>query len=64
MKTELFETVNQHKPRHAVCSWNESPAGEENEKKDLGDAFMIAGLTALVFTLGVLVTALCTVWIG
>lgn len=64
MKTELFETVNQHKPRHAVCSWNEVPADEGSRKMDLGDAFMIAGLTALVFTLGVLATVFCTVLMG
>lgn len=64
MKTELFETVNQHKPRHAVCSWNEVPADEGSRKMDFGDVALVAGLTAVVFTLGVLVTVLCTVWIG
>ena len=64
MKTELFETVNQHKPRHAVCSWNEVPADEDRRPMDFGDAVLVAGLTALVFTLGVIVTVLATVLIG
>lgn len=63
MKTELFETVNQHKPRHAVCSWNEVPA-EDRRPMDLGDIALVAGLTALVFTLGVLVIVFCTVLMG
>ena len=64
MKTELFETVNQHKPRHAVCSWNEVPADEDRRPMDFGDAALVAGLTALVFTLGVIVTVFCTVLMG
>lgn len=63
MKTELFETVNQHKPRHAVCSWNEV-ADEGSRKMDFGDAVLVAGLTSLVFTLGVIVTVFCTVLMG
>lgn len=63
MKTEMFEVVNNHKPRHAVCSWNEVPE-EENRPMDFGDAVLVAGLTALVFTLGVLVTVFCTVLMG
>lgn len=63
MKTEMFEIVNSHKPRHAVCSWNESPA-EDARKMDKGDVVLVAGLTALVFTLGVLATVFCTVLMG
>ena len=63
MKTELFETVNQRKPRHAVCSWNEVPADEGSRKMDFGDVVLVAGLTAVVFTLGVIVTVLATVLI-
>ena len=64
MKTEMFEVVNSHKPRHAVCSWNEIPADEGSRKMDFGDAVLVAGLTAMVFTLGVIVTVFCTVLMG
>ena len=63
MKTEMFEIVNSHKPRHAVCSWNEIPE-EDRRPMDFGDAVLVAGLTALVFTLGVIVTVFCTVLMG
>ena len=64
MKTEMFEVVNSHKPRHAVCSWNGIPADEGSRKMDFGDAVLVAGLTAMVFTLGVIVTVFCTVLMG
>lgn len=64
MKTELFEAVNQHKPRHAVCSWNEIPADEDTRRMDFGDTVLVAGLTAAAFTLGVIVTVFCAVLMG
>lgn len=64
MKTELFEAVNRRTARHAM-QWQPVPQpADDTRSMDAGDAVLVAGLTAVAFTLGVLVTVLVTVWIG
>lgn len=64
MKTELFEAVNRHTARHALQWQPVSETEEDTRSMNLEDAVLVAGLTALVFTLGVLATVFCTVLMG
>lgn len=63
MKTDGFKMANSHTARHAV-QWQPVAIEEENRPMDKGDVLLVAGLTAMVFTLGVLVTVFCTVLMG
>ena len=64
MKTDGFEMANRRTARHAA-QWQPVPQPEgETRPMDLGDIALVAGLTALVFTLGVIVTVFCTVLMG
>lgn len=63
MKTDGFEMANRRTARHAA-QWQPVAIEEENRPMDKGDVLLVAGLTSLVFTLGVLVTVFCTVLMG
>lgn len=64
MKTDGFEMANSHTARHAM-QWQPVPQpADDTRSMDAGDAVLVAGLTAVAFTLGVIVTVLATVLIG
>ena len=64
MKTDGFEMANRRTARHAV-QWQPAVEPKDDTRPmDFGDAVLVAGLTAMVFTLGVIVTVLATVLIG
>ena len=63
MKTDLFDAVNRHTAKHAA-QWQPLPPEEGPRPMDLGDVISVAGVTALIFTLGAIVTCFCVGLMG
>lgn len=63
MKTDGFEMANRRTARHAV-QWQPLPPEEGPRPMDLGDVISIAAVTALIFTLGAIVTCFCVGLMG